>query len=127
EPVTRLNTKFEDVGSGVTFTLDIQNNTPADVTLRRKIRIMQESKATKALHGSQLSLDKDYFLPASHATTVYLNASDLCVADYDPQACFASGFADDSEIVVFDDDRKYEVRVPIPALTLLPKKRYEVK
>jgi hypothetical protein len=82
---------------------------------------MQAAKRTGALHGSFLKPDKDYFIPAHHITSINLDnaAENLCGGDTAVETtCFNNYFADDAEIVVFDDAQKYEIHIPIPALTL---------
>jgi hypothetical protein len=78
---------------------------------------MQIEKSTGALHGSQLKLDREYFLPAHHVVSVSLDNDNLCVAKLDPQNCFDAYFKKDSEIVIFDETSKYEIHIPIPTFT----------
>ena len=78
---------------------------------------MQTDRQTGALHGSLLKLDKEYFIPAGHVVSVVLENDDLCVAKEEPQTCFDAYFKDQSEIVIFDEATKYEIRVAIPTFT----------
>jgi len=84
---------------------------------------MQATKQTGALHGSLLKLTKDRFIPAHHVATIWLENSELCAAKVkDPgavtllegQDCFDRYFQEDSEIILFDEKSKFEIRIPIP-------------
>ncbi len=125
-PLSRLNDKFEEVGTGVAFTIDLENTRSEDMTISQSVTIMQEDKASHALHGSFLKLDRDVFIPSHHAVSMSLDASDLCVAKYDPQTCFNTYFQDDSYIVLLDNSLKYEIRIPMPKLTIPSGQRIEL-
>jgi len=125
-PLSRLNDKFEEVGTGVAFTIDLENTRSQDITVSQSVIIMQEDKASYALHGSFLKLDRDVFIPSRHTVRMFLDASDLCVAKYDPQTCFNTYFQNDSYIVLLDNSLKYEIRIPMPKLTIPSEQRVEL-
>ena len=112
-----MDEKLAVKSTGTMFTVDLENTTGADITLPQTLTVMQEAKATGALHGSLLKLDKEYFLPAYHVVSIRLDNDDLCAAKADPQTCFNSYFKDEAQLVIFDETRRYEVRIPIPAFT----------
>jgi hypothetical protein len=116
EGLSRLN-KFDEVSSGITFSIDIENTTPADVTLPRTLTTMNQTRGSHSLHGSFLKLGSDYFLPARHVTTISLDSDDLCAANYPPQQCFDSYFKDNEYLVVFDEAHKSEILIAVPNLT----------
>lgn len=118
QSLSRLNEKFEEVSSGITFSVDVENATRSDLTLSSAVNVMGQTRASHALHGSFLKLPKDYFLPAGHVTSISLDSDDLCAANHPPQECFDSYFGEDEFIVVFDEARKYELLIPVPPLTL---------
>ncbi len=121
-PLTWVNEKDEvlnNVGSGVTFIVDVENTTGDDLTLSRTLTTMGQTRGSHSLHGSFLKVNADYLVPAGHVTTVSLDA-DLCTADTPPQQCFDSVFKDDENIVILDESHKYEILIPIPVLTLSP-------
>jgi hypothetical protein len=112
-----MDEKLAEKSTGTMFTVDLENTTGADITLPQTLTVMQATKATGVLHGSLLKLDKEYFLPAYHVVSITLDNDDLCAAKADPQTCFNSYFKDEAQIVIFDETRKYEIRIPIPAFT----------
>ena len=118
EGLSRLNDKFDEISSGVTFTVDIENATAADVTSSGSLSPRGQTRGSMALHGSFLKLPADYFLPTHQVTTIHLDADDLCAANEPPQRCFDSYFKGDQNIVIFDDVHRYQVMIPVPALTL---------
>jgi hypothetical protein len=118
EGLSRLNEKFDEVSSGITFSVDVENTTAADVTLPRTLTTMGQTRGSHSLHGSFLKLGGDYFLPARHVTTISLGSDDLCAANHPPQQCFDSYFKDDENLVIFDESHKYEILIPVPTLTL---------
>ena len=118
QPVTRENEKLEEESSGIIFTVDVENATSSDITLPQTLTVMQKTRDSEALHGSFLKFDDDYFIPARHVVTITISADNLCTADFEPQGCYDQTFKGDSEIIVFDNSEKYELRIPIPALTL---------
>ena len=118
EGLSRLNDKFDEVSSGITFSVDVENTTAADVTIPRTLTTMSQTRGSHSLHGSFLKLGADYFLPARHVTTISLDSDDLCAANYPPQQCFDSYFKDDEDLVIFDESHKYEILIPVPTLTL---------
>jgi hypothetical protein len=118
EGLSRLNDKFDEIGSGVTFSVDVENTTAADATLPRTLATMSQTRGSHSLHGSFLKLASDYFLPSRHVTTISLDSDDLCAANYPPQQCFDSYFKDNENLVIFDEAHKYEILIPVPALTL---------
>jgi hypothetical protein len=120
EPISRLDEKFRETSSGVFFTVDIENTTGSDLALPRTLTAMQEKKPSHAVHESFLKLDKDYFLPANHVAVISLSADDLCAANFDPQKCFDNYFKEEQTIILFDSENRYELRIPIPALTIPP-------
>lgn len=126
EPITRLNEQFKDVGLGATFTADLENTTSADITVPQSVTVMQEDKHSHALHQSFLKLDRDVFIPSRHIVTISLTASDICSPKNDPQGCFKSYFEDDDQIVLLDEVAKYEIRLPIPALTVRSGIKFEL-
>lgn len=119
QPLDRVNDKFEEVHSGITFMVALENTTSEDITIPQSVRIEQEEKSSHALHGSFLRLDHDVFLPSRHVVSVFLDNSDLCAAKYEPQSCFNSYFQDFDNIVLFDSIQKIEIRIPIPKLTVI--------
>lgn len=121
EPITKLNDQLKDTSSGVFFSVDLENTTDEDITVPKSVTILQESKTSHALHGSFLEVSKDIFIPARHVVSGSLDAAGLCAPNYDPQTCFNSYFQDDDYIVLLDSQAKYEIRIPIPVLTLPPK------
>lgn len=126
QPLSRLDDKFQEVGSGVTFSVDLENTTSDDITIPKTVTILQEQKDSHALHGSFLKLDQDVFLPSRHVVSLSLDSSDLCVAKYDPQTCFNSYFQGFDNIVLLDNVQKYEIRIPIPKLTIPSDKTVEL-
>jgi hypothetical protein len=118
EPVSKMDANLRETGSGILFTSDVENTTESDVTLPQDLVVMQETKSSHALHKSFLKLDRDYFIPAHHTVTVSLSADDVCAANFDPRGCFHACFEDDQEIVLFDNQNRYEVHIPMPALTV---------
>ncbi|HEV8413035.1 MAG TPA: hypothetical protein VGQ49_05540 [Bryobacteraceae bacterium] len=128
-PLTWVNEKDEvldDVSSGVTFTVDVENTTGDDLTLSRSLTTMGQTRGSHSLHGSFLKVSADYFLPAGHVTTVSLDA-ELCTPDTPPQQCFDSFFKEDENIVILDESHKYEILIPIPVLTLSPASKHRAK
>jgi len=103
--------------TGSIFTVDLQNTTGKDITLPASVTIMQMAKGTGALHGSFLKLSKNYFLPAHHTVTITLENDGECSPTVKVEECFNSYFKDESDIVLFDQSQKYEIRIPIPPLT----------
>lgn len=99
---------------GTTFTVDIENTTGLDLTLRHDLRVMEATRGSGALHESTLKLPKDYFLPAHHTVTISLDADDLCTVDTNTQKCFDRSFGDESTILIFDQAAKFEIRIPMP-------------
>jgi hypothetical protein len=71
----------------------------------------------EALHSSLLTLDGEYFIPAHHVVSIRISNDDLCAVKVEPQSCFDRYFKDQRDIVIFDQTRKYEIRVPIPTFT----------
>ena len=67
EGLSRLNDKFDEVSSGLTFSVDVENTTAADVTLPRTLTTMSQTRGSHSLHDSSLKLGSDYFLPARRA------------------------------------------------------------
>lgn len=118
EGLSTLNDKLDEVGSGITFTVNVENTTAADVTLPRTLSTMSQTRGSHSLHDSFLKLRSDYFLPARHVTTISLDLSDRCAANYPPQECFDNYFKDDEDLVIFDESHKYEILIPVPTLTL---------
>jgi hypothetical protein len=74
-------------------------------------------KGTGALDSSLLKLRKEYFLPAHHVVSISLDAADLCAAHATGKACFDAYFHNQSDIVIFDEGPKYEIRAAVPAFT----------
>ena len=118
QPISRLNDKFQDIGSGITFTVDLENTTNNDITIQQGVNVLQEQRGSHALHGSFVKLDHDVFLPSHHVVSLFLGSSDLCAAKYDPKECFNSYFQDYDNIVLLDNIQKLEIRIPIPKLTI---------
>jgi hypothetical protein len=120
EGLSRLNEKLDEVSSGITFGVDVENTTATDVLLPRGLTAMGQTQGSHALHGSFLKLGADYFLPALHVTTISLDSDDLCAANLPPQQCFDSYFKNDEDLVIFDGAHKYKIVIPVPGLTLPP-------
>jgi hypothetical protein len=118
EGLSRLNESLDEVSSGITFSVDVENTTALDITLPRTLATMGQTRASHALHGVFLKLDGDYFLPAGHVTTISLDSDDLCAANCPSQQCFDRYFKDDEDLVIFDESHRYEVLIPVPTLTL---------
>ena len=118
EGLTRLNDKFDEVSSGITFSVDVENTTAADITLPRTLTTMSQTRGSHSLHGSFLKLASDYFLPSRHVTNISLDSDVICAANCPPQQCFDSYFKDNEYLVIFDEAHRYEIRIPVPALTL---------
>jgi hypothetical protein len=117
-PLDKMDANLKEVGSGIMFTFDAANTTEIDLTLPQDSTVMQETKSSHALHDSLLKLDRDYFIPARHTVTISLGRSDLCAAHFDPRGCFHAYFENDQEIVLFDNPNRFEVHIPMPALTV---------
>jgi hypothetical protein len=64
-----MDENLEKKSTGVIFTVDLENAPGADIALPQSVTIMEATKATGALHGSLLKLDKEYFLPAHHVAS----------------------------------------------------------
>lgn len=103
--------------TGSIFAVDLQNTTGKDIVLPTSVTIMQAAKGTGALHGSFLKLSKDYFVPAHNTVTITIENDGECTPTVKVEDCFNSYFKDDSDIVLFDQNQKYEIRFPIPPLT----------
>jgi hypothetical protein len=112
-----MDEKLEEKSTGIMFTVGLENTTGEDITLPKTLRVMQATKATGVLHGSLLKLDKEYFLPAYHVVSIKLDNDELCAANADGKTCFNRYFKDEAQIVIFDETRKYEIRIPIPVFT----------
>jgi len=110
--------KFTETGSGVSFSVDLQNATGADVTIPKTVIIMQATRGTHTLHSSLLWLAGDYFIPAGHAVSATLENSGFCQANEDPRQCFDDHFKADDEIVLFDQSQKYEIHISIPPIRI---------
>ena len=117
EALSLMDEHLAEKSTGTIFTVDLENTTGIDITLPQTLTVMQATKGTGALHGSLLKLDKEYFIPAHHVVSMTLENDDLCAAKVEPQSCFDSYFNDQGQIVIFDETRKYEIRIPIPAFT----------
>jgi hypothetical protein len=117
ESLTLVGDDLSDKSSGTVFTVDLENTTGTDIKLPQTLTVMQTVRQTGALHGSLLKLRNEYFIPAGHLVSVVLENDDLCAPNAEPQICFDTYFKDESEIVIFDEDSKYEIRVTIPAFT----------
>jgi len=117
QALSALDDKLAEKGRGVVFTVDIENTTGADITLPQSVTIMQSARETGALHGSVLKLEREYLIPARHVVRIAIDNDDLCTATVSPQNCFDAYFKDQTEIVIFDSQEKYEVHVPIPTFT----------
>jgi hypothetical protein len=120
EPIDQLDATFKTVGTGIFFTVDVENTTGMDISLPQTLTVMGKTRDSHALHGSFLKLNRDYFIPAKHIETISLDADQLCAADTEPQKCFDSYFRDDEEIIVFDNQNRYELRISMPSLSLPP-------
>lgn len=119
-PSDRLNDKLEQVSSGVTFDVDIQNTTGSDITIAGTLDVLSETKTTHALRGTFLKLRRDYFLPARNTVSISLDNEDMCTANYDPRQCYDSYFKDADALVLFDQVNRYKVSIPIPPLNYEP-------
>jgi hypothetical protein len=102
---------------GTAFTFDLENTTREDVTLSPGVRIMLSNKETKALSDSSLLVAKDYFLPSKQSVSVTIQNSSECTESMKTDACFDAIFKGASEIVIFDESAKREIRLPIPPFT----------
>lgn len=120
EPIDQLDEKFNVVGTGIFFTVDVENTTGADISLPQTLTVMGKTRDSHALHASFLKLNRDYFIPAKHIETISLEATQLCAAGYSAQKCFDNYFKNDEEIVVFDNLNRYELRISMPSLTVPP-------
>jgi hypothetical protein len=117
EGMFAMDENLEEKSTGTTFTVDVENTTDADITLPQSLTVMQAAKGTGALHGSLLKLSKEYFIPAHHVVSISLDNSDLCAAHVDGKQCFDTYFKDQSEIVLFVEGPKYEIRIAVPPFT----------
>jgi hypothetical protein len=52
--------------------------------------VLSQTRGTHALRGTVLKLPSTHFIPAHHTVSVSLDASELCVANYDPRKCHES-------------------------------------
>lgn len=120
EALGKLDEHLVTTSTGNIFTVDVENTTGKDLSLPASVTIMQAAKGTGALHGSLLKLSQDYFLPAHHTVSVTLENDGECSTTVKDEDCFNSYFKDESYIVLFDRNQKYEIRIPIPALTRTP-------
>ncbi len=93
---------------------DIQNRSSEDITLPKETRIMEAKQGTGVLDSSSFKLTKDYFLPAHETSSVTLEDSVYCEAAKTTNQCYQRDFGDVGQIVLFDDDRKYEVQITLP-------------
>jgi hypothetical protein len=109
---------FEEINSGVSFSVDLQNTSSADVTIPKTLIIMQATRGTHTLHDSLLTLEGDYFIPAGHTISVTLKNSEFCAAHEDAHQCFDSFFKNDDEIVLFDQAKKFEIHIAIPPIRI---------
>ena len=109
---------IEGQSSGISFSVDLQNTTDADVTVSKNVIIMQATRGTHTLHDSLLSLEGDYFVPAGHTVSVTLKNSALCATNEEAHQCFDAFFKDDDEIVLFDQAQKYEIHIAIPPIRI---------
>jgi hypothetical protein len=121
------NLKFEQnklvtTSVGTTFNVDLENTTGADITLPQTVLVTQATKLTGALLGSSLKLAKDFFIPAHHVVTIWIENSELCAAEVHGKVCFDRYFQEYSEIILFDEKAKFEIRIPIPAFTITGEK-----
>lgn len=112
-PLYQLDEHLVDKSSGTIFAIGLENTTGIDITLTPTIAIMREGRG--ALHSSQITLGRKYFVPAHHVVSITLVHDDFCSAEEELQTCFDRYFKDASEIFIFDETRKYRIRVPIPA------------
>jgi hypothetical protein len=110
--------KIETLNSGVSFSVDLQNTTDADVTIPKNLVIMQATRGTHTLHDSLLLLESDYFIPAGHTVLITLKNDGFCAAHEEPHQCFDDNFKDDEEIVLFDQSRKFEIHITIPPIRI---------
>jgi hypothetical protein len=110
--------KFDEVSSGIEFSVDVENATAADVSLPHTLTTLGQTRGSHSLHSSLLRLREDYFLPARHVTTISLASADMCAANHPPQQCFETYFKDDEDLIIFDESHKYEILIPVPTLTL---------
>jgi hypothetical protein len=88
ESLDKLDDKLEQASVGVLFTVDIENTTGTDIILAKTLNVMQATKDSGALHGSMLTLGKDYFIPARHTVSISLENDDLCAAKVEGKLCF---------------------------------------
>jgi hypothetical protein len=115
--VDEHNGVLEVKSTGTIVYADVLNATKEDITLPETLKVMQRKRASAALHESLLKLDRNYFIPAGHVVSILLSNSGLCSAEMDPTECYDSYLKDDSELVIFEPTRKYEIRIQIPSLT----------
>ena len=117
DPFAAIAVPTDFVSTGNIFSADLQNATGKDITLPASVTIMQTAKETGALHSSLLRLSRNYFLPAHHTVTITLENDDECLSTVKVEDCYNGYFKDESNIVLFDQTQKYEIRIPIPPLT----------
>ena len=92
QPIQLQASDIEEQHSGVSFSVDLQNTTSADVTIPKTVIIMQATRGTHTLHSSLLWLAGDYFIPAGHSVSAILENSGFCQAGEDPHQCFDDHF-----------------------------------
>src|SRR5215469_8915238 len=70
EEIVSLN----ENSSSITFSVDVENTTAADVTLPRILTVTSQTRGSHSLHGSPLKLGSEYFLPSRHVTNISLDS-----------------------------------------------------
>jgi hypothetical protein len=113
----KLDDKFKPTSVGVIISADLENTSDHDIILPKETRIMQENKEGGSLHGSLLTVSKDYFLPAGHTVNIWVENDDLCTGTEKEEDCFNSYFKGQSKVVLFKDTDKIEVEIPIPGFS----------
>jgi hypothetical protein len=106
-------TAWDERTTGMLFTFELENTTGVDITIPQDVRIMKAG-GTGILDSSPLKLRESYFIPARHSVALTLENSDLCSPTSDPEQCFDAHFQGDAAIVIFDESRRLEIRIPMP-------------
>jgi hypothetical protein len=100
--------------------VDIQNTTSFDITLPENLMVLSQAKGTHALKATFPQLGRAYFIPAGHTVSVSLDADNICAANYDPHHCYDAYFKDVDALVIFDDQHRYKIDIPMPPLIYQP-------
>ena len=110
-----LGSTFDVDGIGTSFSFDLENTTSEDLTLPKDVKVMQSDKSSGSLADSSLLVQKEYFILAKHTVAVTLQNANECVKTMKTDESFDAIFRDVSEIVIFDQSAKKEIRFAVPS------------